>query len=134
MKTGQQGFTLIEVMIVTVIIAILATIAVPSYKDYVRRAHRSEGQNLLMQVAARQEQYYMNNKTYTDDMTNLGYAVDANGKVDTPEGYYKVDATSADATGFALSAAPQGDQSSDSCGTLTLDSEGTKSAATNNCW
>ena len=54
----QQGFTLIEVMIVVLIIGILAAIAYPNYSEYVKRGNRSEGQAFLNDVSARQERYF----------------------------------------------------------------------------
>lgn len=47
---SQPGFTLIEIMVVAVIVAILATIAYPSYQSSIRKAKRSEGHAALMQL------------------------------------------------------------------------------------
>jgi type IV pilus assembly protein PilE len=58
------GFTLIEVMITVVVIAILTAIAYPSYMDYIRRGIRSQGQQFLLDLAQRQEQYLLDNRAY----------------------------------------------------------------------
>ena len=59
MKKVQQGFTLIELMIVVAIIGILAAIAIPAYQDYTIRAQVSEGINLASGAKAAIAEYFM---------------------------------------------------------------------------
>jgi type IV pilus assembly protein PilE len=63
---GQKGFTLIELMITVAVIAILASIAIPNYSDYVRRGRAVEATSILANLKNRMEQYYQDNKTYAD--------------------------------------------------------------------
>lgn len=60
----QKGFTLIEVMIVVVIVAILAAVAIPSYQDSVRKTRRADAKEALMRIAALQERYFFTNNNY----------------------------------------------------------------------
>ena len=70
MKPYQtNGFTLIEVMIVVVIIGILATIAMPSYNGYVIRSSREAAQTELLEMAGVQEKIYLNVNNYTPNVT-----------------------------------------------------------------
>ena len=71
----NQGFTLIEVMIVVAIIGILATVAIPAYTQYVERAKRAQAQQFIMDVANRQEQYLLDAREYTDDLATLNITV-----------------------------------------------------------
>ena len=60
----ERGMTLIELTIVVVITAVLAAIAYPSYQQYVVRANRSEVQQLMLDIANREEEYFLNNRSY----------------------------------------------------------------------
>lgn len=60
----DSGFTLIEVMITVAIVAILASIAYPSYTDYIRRGKIPEALQGLSDMRTRQEQFFLDNRTY----------------------------------------------------------------------
>ncbi|MFN2301846.1 MAG: type IV pilin protein [Gammaproteobacteria bacterium] len=143
---GQGGFTLIELMIVVAIIGFLAAIAYPSYNAYVTKSMRSVGQSILTQVASRQEQFFLDNKTYADNLTLLGYAanpmtVSSDGQ---PNGggqvvYQVVIDESTTANTFLLRAVPQGTHATrdTDCATLSLNHRGQKAAtgtAPAKCW
>lgn len=63
----QHGFTLIEVMVVVVVIGILASIAIPSYRDYITRSKITEAVSTLSDVKVRMEQYFQDNRFYNND-------------------------------------------------------------------
>jgi type IV pilus assembly protein PilE len=65
------GFSLIELMIVLGIVAILAAIAYPSYRDSVRKARRVDAKSALTDIAQMQETFFARNGTYTLDMQQL---------------------------------------------------------------
>jgi len=60
----QAGFTLIELMITMVVLAILSAIAIPSYIDYVRRGKIPEATSNLQAMKTKMEQYFQDNRTY----------------------------------------------------------------------
>lgn len=62
--TKHSGFSLIELMIVVVIVGILASIALPAYSDYVRRARAADAVAQLSSYASRLEQFYLDNRNY----------------------------------------------------------------------
>lgn len=61
-----RGFTLIEMMVVTAIIAILASIALPAYDDYIVRSKLPEATSGLSGLRVKLEQYFDNNRTYVN--------------------------------------------------------------------
>ncbi|MCW8165487.1 type IV pilin protein [Verminephrobacter aporrectodeae] len=69
----QRGFTLIEVMIVTAIIAILAAVAYPSYREYIAKSRRAEAKTILISAQQWMERFYTENFRY--DENSAGVAV-----------------------------------------------------------
>lgn len=63
-KRKNQGFTLIELMIVVAIVGVSATIALPAYNDYVTRARITEALSTLSDMRVKLEQYFQDNRTY----------------------------------------------------------------------
>ena len=146
MTRKQKGITLIELMVVVAIIAIIAAFAYPSYERYVVRAKRAVAQNALLQVADRQQQFFMDNKQFAADLTNLGFAanpyvVDDDGSATVASdtnAVYSVSLSNVTATTWTATAAPvQGQLSRDTDGgSLTITQAGAKgqSGGGNNCW
>src|SRR6266508_2107281 len=71
---GQQGFTLIELMIVVAIIGILAAIAIPNFLTYQARAKQSEAKIGLGGIFTTATSYFGENNTFVAAATSLGYA------------------------------------------------------------
>jgi type IV pilus assembly protein PilE len=98
----MRGITLIELMIVVVIIGFMAVIAYPNYRDFAARAKRNEAKAALLQIATNQERFYLQNNTYTCDMTRLGFPVSDDFVTDS--GTYTVDISSCTADNFVAAA------------------------------
>lgn len=135
----MRGVTLMELMIVIVVIGILASIAVPSYRNYVVRAQRTDAMSALLRVAAAQEKFYLQNNTYAsndlldDDPEDGGLGIPG-----TENRWYTLAITSTDLTrNFTVTATPVsgGAQANDShCASFSLTSAGAKSATNTDCW
>ncbi|MCO6442367.1 MAG: pilin [Nitrococcus mobilis] len=74
MQKVQQGFTLIELMIVVAIIGILAAIAIPAYQDYTIRAQVSEGLSLADGAKTALAEFYNNTGRYPTNNASAGLA------------------------------------------------------------
>lgn len=121
-----NGFTLIELMIVVAIIGILTAIAYPSYQQYVIRANRTAAQAEMMDIANRQQQFLLTNRSYTSKTTLElnGYALPSD--VSSKYGY-TIALGNAAAPSYTITFTPTGSQASD--GDLVLTSEGVKTPA-----
>ena len=134
MYRHMRGVTLLELMIVTVIIGIMAAIAYPNYRQFVARAKRNEAKAALLQIAQNQERFYLQNNTYTLDMTQLGFP-DAAGFITDTESY-SVSVTAADANDFtAVATYQKADAEAGKCQTFNIDGRGGKTSGPDpDCW
>ena len=129
-KVLQRGVTLLELMIVVAIVAMIAAFAYPSYTEYVVDTKRTAATSTLLQVADRQQQFFMDNKRYTTNLTDLGYPEDIlwvsddgnpviAGSADAVYVFGMVNVTTTEFLAFAVPIGQQ--QIRDSkCGALTL--------------
>jgi len=72
----HQGFTLIELMIVVAIIGILAAVAIPTYQDYTKRSHVSEGVLIAGSAKAGVAEFFASNGTWPTNNASVGLATD----------------------------------------------------------
>jgi type IV pilus assembly protein PilE len=122
----QRGFTLIEVMIAVAILAIVAAIAYPSYTNATVKNRRASAQVVLSDITQRQQQYLMDNRSYTNSLGTLNVSVTS-----SVSDYYTVSIAVGTATipTFTATATPLSGQSQVSDGALSITHDGTKSPA-----
>jgi type IV pilus assembly protein PilE len=141
-----RGFTLVELMVTVVVLALLTSISVSSYRNYMMRTHRTEATAALLQVQVAQEKFYLQNRTYA---TNAQLTLaQPNGlgllATTTPGGYYTIRILNADpTTDFSAMATPdatKGQAADTACQSISINQSGQKSASdgsndtTATCW
>lgn len=133
-KNKQQGFTLLEVMITVAIIAILTSIAYPSYLDNVQKGKRSDAKVALLRIAQLQESFFAQNLSYANDLT-VDLKLPATPKSEHEEYSLIIKSTSpggcapgaTPCVAFVIEASPIGAQVHDTdCPKFTLSSSGKK--------
>lgn len=125
------GFTLIELMMTVAIVAILASVAYPSYQQHIIRSNRSEALQFMLMIANREEENLLNTRSYTD---LAGLSLSPPNRLATFYTFTAAAATSCNgvtltAPAFCITATPVSSSSQKNDGTLTLDSQGNKRPA-----
>jgi len=131
-RTGSSnGMTLIELVIVMAVMGILLATAVPSYRGYMQRVHRTEAIRMLLQASMCQERINASRGSYD---TGLCHVV-------SEQQRYQLEFNPPDTQGrsFVAMAIPKGAQLTDPCGSLSLDQNGVRSISTTDvsavkCW
>lgn len=149
-KINMQGFTLIELMISLVIVAIISAIAYPSYRENVRRSNRAEVRALILENAQYMERFFTENNSYLQTagaaptapvLPNLVSPRGATGtKVNYNLAFSALPAQSA--TTFSIDAVPANAMAADACATYTYNQLGQKGTSgtlgagmtTDACW
>ncbi len=141
----QNGFTLIELMIVVAIVGVLARIAYPSYQDSMIKSRRADAKSALLELSVFMERYYTTKGCYNiPDATTLacvaGNAAPALPFTTTPKSStanYDLTVAATPST-FILTATPRSTVPDSKCGTLTLDNTNTKTESGTgtvaDCW
>ena len=131
---NKNGFSILELMVVVVIVGILTILAVTLYTGNVRQGRRSDGVNTLLSISLAEERYRTINTTYGTLAQVWGGVTTSN------QGYYTIAISGTSATAYTLTATAVGDQANDvsgstSCATLTLtSSNGTVTETPAACW
>jgi len=137
MRKYMQGVTLLELMVVVVIIGILTAIAFPNYREFVARAKRAEAKAALLKVATNQEKFYLQNQTFSDDLSELGFSGSAPFESETGAYTLTVAPNPTYPQGFIATATYIPDDAERAkCTSFSIDGGGTKSNTGNysDCW
>ena len=131
MRKYMGGVTLIELMIVIVVLSILVAVGYPNYREFAARAKRTEARAALLEIAAAQERFYLQNQAF-GDMEDLGY----DDPWITDSESYAITITANTAADFTAQAAYQNDDAeNDKCGLFTINGAGAKdSDPDGDCW
>ena len=123
-RRSARGFSLIDVMITVAIVGVLATIALPSYQSSVRKSNRGAAEAYLGDIAQRQQQYLLDQRSYASTEAALGLITPSSV---APFYTIAIGISAGPPPAFTASATPIGSQTGDLSGQpLTLSNTGAK--------
>ncbi len=147
MRKTNRGFSLIEVMVVIIIIAIMASIGIPSYRQYMMRAQRADATATLMRLGSAQEKFYLQNNRYAGAGEMAPAPPGGLGIPGTEHGYYNLAVAPAAgglAQGYTATATVAGggpQQADTDCVSYTVNEQGVRTSLDNGgmdssaeCW
>ena len=123
-RSRRGGFTLIELMITVVIVAILASIAFPSYATFMKKSRRGDTEAVMMDIAQREQQYLLDSRTYAPTVAALNTTIPV-----AVSSYYNIviAAPGGAPPTFVVTATPKAGTAQAGDPTLTLNNTGVKS-------
>ena len=140
----HSGFSLIELMVAVVVVAILASIAIPTYTAQILKSHRTEARSAILDLAGREERVLSVSNSYSQVPTDVGYTGTSWGTgLAVGSGYYTVVITVGNSPpSFTITATAAGGQTADSsCASFTVNQLGQQSSlnsgatdSTSTCW
>ncbi len=132
MRKYMRGITLLELMIVVVIVSILAAVAYPNYRQFAARAKRNEAKAMLLEIAAAQERYYLQNSSY-GTLGELGFDDPYVSETGTYQAFVFVPNPTVNYDAEARY--QKDDDELNKCGLFTIDGRGSKgSDPYDDCW
>lgn len=140
---AQNGFTLIELMIVVAVIAIIAAIALPSYQNHITKTRRAAAAACTMEAAQYMERFYTTNMSYEKDKSGTAVTLPQSQCAAELVDHYTIKLSASGPAFYKIDAEPKSGSAQATrdtkCATLSIDQTGKKfvsntATAVKDCW